>query len=145
MVLAFVMMPYSAELTMVIRPVGFTWLSVLVESTRNSRRRCSLLRLTLRASEKFVTNIPGPSMVSRPAFPKVPAAGMEKAAGLKYPEPESIGWPVALARKVASDAVPSRLPLMVADWGRPVSAVRLPERVQSLRALLSQTGCERKP
>ena len=37
----------------------------------------------LRASEKFSTIMPGPVMVSRPAVPKVPAAGTENAARLK--------------------------------------------------------------
>ncbi len=62
--------------------VILTWLKTLVPSMRISKRLRSP-RAMLRESERFITNIPGPGIVLRPALPNCPAEGRTNAAKLK--------------------------------------------------------------
>ena len=40
-------------------------------------------KLTFRVKPRFITDVPGPMIMLRPALPNVPAAGIENAAVLK--------------------------------------------------------------
>src|ERR1019366_1754465 len=97
--------PYCMELTVVLIDDMLTWLIGFVLSMRNSRRRLSSSRKE-RKNEAFRVNCGIPGIVSRPASPKVPVAGMMNAAGLKKPEPVVTGRPVAWARALPVQPVP---------------------------------------
>src|SRR5689334_9781563 len=103
-----------------------------------------------RPSEKFLIspiltrNAPGPSIVLRPAFPYVPAAGTAKAAVLNQRAIEGseivIGAPVRLARRVplTPRATSVTSPTTRAVKGAPDSAVTVPVQTQPPRTLASQ-------
>src|ERR1700688_4567655 len=93
-----------------------------LSSIRNERKNDAV-------NEKF--GIPG--IVSLPAFPKVPVAGITNAAVLKKPEPEVTGRPVASARALPVYPVPEGSPFTIAVNGVPDVAVRTPATVHPRR------------
>ena len=97
-------------------------MSMLVDCNWKSTLRRSPMR-KMRCSEPSSEKTVGPGMVSRPALPQVPVAGVVKAAVLNNMPSAEIGSPVDSARTVLETAVPltcDRLPPTVAVNGFPV-------------------------
>src|SRR6516162_10317466 len=71
--------PKLRELTAVLIEEKFTWLKTLLAVKRKSSERDSLIGM-VRLMLIFKTTVPGPSMMLRPASPKLVPAGLLQAA-----------------------------------------------------------------
>ena len=89
--------PNVGELTMVSIDANWTVLNRLLASSWIDRPAC-LAEADVLVSPRFITDVPGPMIVFRPALPKVPGAGIENAAVLKNSVDvgslTAIGWPL---------------------------------------------------